>query len=320
MDLYTFLCFLSMSLTYGLISYDSFKEQCFKEYMDSEREKEKEYFTSKAQLMSMILSHQLNDYIPKPATKYSCSPETSERIKEEIHRLNSNPELETILDTLLAYIPVEYLGNLIRNIKTLEISHENYINHSIVFRSLGCYCCDSNIIYLTHKDFDTLSHEFLHASSSFYHDDVSFSGFAIANGYVKYFSGLNEGYTEVLNARLFSPKIRGYNCCYEICLLIELLFDDYHDMEYAYFCNNIDLLIETFLKYGTKEEFTYIVEYLDVFARTVPEKEEKEAVIRLLKDIIGRTNNPNKIMRCDELTKKELKERSFVKRLVRKKD
>ncbi|MCI9110621.1 MAG: hypothetical protein HFH47_02265 [Bacilli bacterium] len=123
-----------------------------------------------------------------------------------------------------------------------------------------------------------------------------------------------------MNVRLFSPKIRGYKSCYKICLLIELLFDDYHDMEHAYFCNNTDLLLETFLKYGTKEEFVYIVECLDVFAKTAPEKQDVNDVINLLKDIISRTNNPDKIMRCEELTKEDLKEKSFVKRLVRKRD
>lgn len=321
MDLYTFLCFLSMSLTCGLISYDSSKERCFKEYMDSEREKEKEYFTSKSKLISMILSYELSDYIPKPTTiRHLCPPEVSKKIKKAICKHNKNPELESLLEILLDYIPVEYLGNLMRNIKTLKISHKDYINRSVVSKSLGSYSRENNTIYLTQKNFDILSHEFLHAASSFDNDDVSFSGFTYENEYVKFFYGLNEGYTEVLNVRLFSSKIRGYNSCYKICLLIELLFDNYHDMEHAYFCNNTDLLIETFLKYGTKEEFVYIVECLDVFAKTAPEKQEVNDVINLLKDIISRTNNPDKIMRCEELTKEDLKEKSFVKKLVRKRD
>ncbi len=322
MDFYSFIYSLPVLLAECLISYEIFKERNVKKYIDYERKKEKEYFTSKAQFMNDLLSYQLKDYIPKPTTIHSCSSSTAEKIKEEIRRLNNNQELESLLDKILDYIPVEYLGNLIRNIKTLEILHEKPINNSIIFRSLGCYYCNKNIIYLPPLGIiNTLSHEFLHAASSFYKDDLSISGFSIGNKYGKYFSGLNEGYTEVLNSRIFGFENNGYTSCYKICLLIELLFDNYHDMEQAYFCNNTDLLIETFLKYGTKDEFVYIIEYLDVFATTIPEVEEMEAVISLLKDIISRTNNPDKIIRCEELTREEPKKDmiSFVKKLVKKK-
>lgn len=320
MDLYTLLCMLPPAIVEFFILNDLIKDMDAHRYAEIEEAKRKSALISKAKFNNFMLSQQMKDYTPSHIIVPPLSQDSSEVFKHVIFKLNKNEELSPLINKIIAYISSEYLINLMRNIGDLEIVRMKKSDNQISKRLLGSYYTDTNKIHLYDKDIDTLSHEFLHAISSFVKDDFSFSGFCRRSSYGSYFKGLNEGYTEVLNHRIFGAKNISYNENRIICLLIELLFDDYHDMECAYFCNNVDLVIEAFLKYGTKDEFLYIIEQLDIFTILSRDETNDMEVINLLKEIISRTNDYDKIVKCDEMIESESKlaNRSFVKRLVRK--
>ena len=82
-------------------------------------------------------------------------------------------------------------------------------------------------------------------------------------------------------------------------------------MQNAYFCNNVDDLIKTFLKYGSKDEFVKISEYLDAFQICPPIKQEFSELLNLLNEITFRSKDEEKIENARKLNKEH-------KRLVKK--
>ena len=136
------------------------------------------------------------------------------------------------------------------------------------------------------------------------------------NDYFDWFVGLNEGYTEVLCKRIFNKRKTSYPTNYYMCKYIETLFDNPKKMEIAYFLNNIDAVIDKFLEYGTKEEFIEINKVLDYSQKYIFLDDDKlKSTFDLLHDIIKRTNDENKIKKCEMI---DAERNPSVKNLVRK--
>ena len=108
--------------------------------------------------------------------------------------------------------------------------------------------------------------------------------------------GLDEGYTKLLNERIFHSKKLSYTYNIEIIKILELFFDNQKDMKYAYFHGNIFIINHTFLKYGTKEEFFSLLQILDNLIKVTATKAKLN-----LYTILKRSQNKDKILATEQI-------------------
>jgi len=188
------------------------------------------------------------------------------------------------------------------------------------YNPLGEYYSTENKIYIYEKNQYTLSHEFLHAASTTITPNYIYMGFSADNGAENFFSGFNEGYTELLNRRIFGATQISYIINYIICQLLEVMFENPKELEIAYFNNRVDVFIKRFLMYGTKEELIDILRTLDYASRIPYTYKEIEELINLVCEIICRKGEPDKILKCEQIKNniKTQKQDKFIKRLVKK--
>lgn len=242
---------------------------------------------------------------------------------EEILKQTKYPkELTQIVDTFKNYVSEENLKICVKNLQTVKINHitlENDMKHFI--RNLlspkiaaGTYNNYSNTINLFSDKIkqNILSHEFLHMASS---KDEN-CGFHLITRFedAEIGRGLNEGYTELLNKKIWKYKNNIYRQNVKIVRLIETLFDDPKEMENAFFNNDLDKVFLQFLKYGTKEEFFEIMTNLDNLATTnqiIFSNVDNIKTQLKLYEIIKRSNDPKKITNFENI----LDENKFIKKL-----
>ena len=192
---------------------------------------------------------------------------------EEIRAKLEIPEqLQEISNEFFEKVNIEDQLRCINNLKTLKFNHirvrddialhlKNMVSS---LTAAAWYSSGSNKIEdLEHKPSKHfLSHEFLHMASSNLYE----SGFKQIGAYdskdgkkIYVGRGLNEGYTELLNCRLFGYDLK--KCTYMIPVkltrLIETFFDNPGDMEKAYFNNDIAKVYLEFCKYGSNEMDSY---------------------------------------------------------------
>ena len=151
---------------------------------------------------------------------------------------------------------------------------------------------DNSIVYKKNKD---IYHEFIHMSSSSPLRNKRSGFLALDNGI--FTDSLNEGYTEVLSRRIFfdgNYDTHSYKFYVDFMLLFECLYDNYKDMESDYFKANYDNLKKVFLRYGTNEEFYNIINILSKECWLLT-NDDKFEVLELMKDVIYRTKNLDKI-------------------------
>ena len=260
----------------------------------------------------------LNTYIPNSfINNLPLIPETViSKIKKHIISHNKYVELGDIIETFISYVEPINLINLLGNIDSLQITYDKKIDH----KSLGYYSLKTNTIHIFNNKYPTLSHEFLHAASSQIINGIHLCGFSIGNEHGIYFEGLNEGFTELFNHRIFKEKIITYKTNVLICRCLELMFDNPKDIETAYFNNDFDFIYETFLQYGTKEEFAYLCKRLDYFSKIDHYIDEAKVVLDFLYDIISRTKDNQKLEKfkqiTEEITPEPLKQK--IKKIIKK--
>ena len=79
-------------------------------------------------------------------------------------------------------------------------------------------------------------------------------------------------------------------------------------MEYAYFHNNIFIIYQTFLKYGTKEEFFSLLQVLDNLVETDIPIYKKVTAIKTklnLYNILKRSQNKEKILAAEQILERD---------------
>lgn len=236
----------------------------------------------------------------------------TDNIEQILQNLSYPDELKEIIITFKNYIDPINFELCINRLSDLKI---NYINlmHDIkkylqnFYENDGAYIPKENTIDI-YKIFDkqsVLSHEFLHMAST---SQNKTSGFFTILDNILIGNGLDEGYTELLNERIFNAKNLSYTYNIEIIRLLEIFFDNPKDMEYAYFHNNIFIIYKTFLKYGTKEEFLSLLQTLDNLIETdIPIYKKitaTKAKINLY-NIIKRSQDKNKISAAENLLQKD---------------
>ena len=285
MDLLLFIETLPLSIISILLTKDYLQFDKASQYIINEYKRECTNKEAEIKNNSEILKKIMTDYVSMSRPKTDLNID-EKLIVDYIYTNNKYEELVPLIDILIKEIPPKNLYNLFFNIDNLKLEHKNKFQDSVLFDTLGDYMVGTNTITLYSNKKDVLSHEFLHASSSIIKNDIKFCGFNQYNGINAIFDGLNEGYTEILNRRYFaSPKIR-YTGCYKLCQYIEAMFDNKKDMEIAYFRNDICKVIDTFLKYGSKDEFVYINECLDKNMTMPDNKQDFTKNVRILYNMI----------------------------------
>lgn len=245
-------------------------------------------------------------------------------ILDSINKGNYPSELELFAKMLLEAAGPNNLGLCTKNLLTSKIEHIDSKMINTLSILYGCYKIKENkIVYFDDK---TLAHEFLHLASTFYDgNEISYvTGFEYCNQNLLFQEGLNEGYTEMLARKTFYGN--DYTgCAYKlnvyIARLFELLYDYPYDMLSDYLHANYQSPYIQFIKYGTDEDFIKINKYLDFIAATdIIEKEDFE-VLRLLNKAIRKTNDTDKIIKANFITKeyveslpKKEKKLTFFKR------
>lgn len=170
----------------------------------------------------------------------------------------------------------------INGLRTVNIEDSKSLkNKDQIIKESGSHCCRRNkiILYLLNIGLrkglfeenlvGTLNHELLHMASTYKKGIVIFSGFEQNIG--KKFhagSGLNEGYTELLNRRYFSSaKVKGsYPEQQFIALGIEQIIGR-EKMETLYFNADLEGLVEELSKYVSVSDVHKLLRTIDACHR-----------------------------------------------------
>ena len=231
-----------------------------------------------------------------------------DNIDEILEKLSYPSELKEIIITFKNYIDPINFETCINKLNNLKINYFDLIHDIKKYlqnfcENEGIYIPKENTIDI-YKVFDkknVLTHEFLHMAST---GKNQTSGFCTNLDDIWIGNGLDEGYTELLNKKIFKNKKISYIYNVEIVELLELFFDKPKDMEYAYFHNNIFIVYQTFLKYGTKEEFLSLLQILDNLIETNIPIYKKVTVIKTkinLYTILKRSQNKDKILAAEQI-------------------
>ena len=238
---------------------------------------------------------------------------------EEIRAKLEIPEqLQEISNEFFEKVNIEDQLRCINNLKTLKFNHirvrddialhlKNMVSS---LKAAAWYSSGSNKIEdLEHKPSKhVLSHEFLHmASSNLYESGFNQIGAYDSKDGKKIYVGigLNEGYTELLNCRLFGYDLK--KCTYMIPVkltrLIETFFDNPRDMEKAYFNNDIAKVYLEFCKYGSNEEFWNLMNEMDSYAYAPMPFDFINSIGTQMKlyEIIKRSGNAEKIKKFEDI-------------------
>ena len=217
---------------------------------------------------------------------------------EKHHKL-----IKPLLYKLYSYIGSENMLYCVVNIGDLKLVRRklqsNDPKEKMLFRMIdGVYNKLDNSIEYKHKS--DISHELLHLASTkpTKYNTGKKSGFSYVKGKQKHLEGMNEGYTELLNRRIFFNEkynTNSYRKKVYFMRLIELLYDDFKDMENDYFKANYKSFENHLLNYLTLEEFNKLLLTFDKMDFLINEDEVRE-IFKLLKDIVRRTDDNEKIV------------------------
>jgi len=179
-----------------------------------------------------------------------------------------------VFQTILEHENVD-LNIFYNNLKSLKINQSNFIQKILnkINKRSGWYSPDDNEInYVDRLEAkDTIFHELLHAASSIEdkEESISFSGFEQINceRWQKIGRALNEGYTELLNQRYFSPVRDVYTMEVTIAKMIERIVGR-EKMTEMYFQANLKGLINELSKYNENIlEFLGHLDFLSTYMR-----------------------------------------------------
>ena len=247
----------------------------------------------------------------------SLSNDDKNTIKLLLFNNNYNKILKPLVYKLYKYTDIDNLLYCCINLQDVKLNKLKPTSKEpkdrILFRLFdGSYDKLNNIIeYKTKND---ISHELLHLASTkpTKYKTGKKSGFSYVIGTKKYLEGINEGYTELLNRRIFfNEKYNTYSYRKKVYFmrLIELLYNSPKDMEADYFKANSKAFIKQLTNFTTKNEFNELSSTMDKLDFTIKNDELKKTFI-LLQNIISRTNDDKKIILSKKYTNEYYKSKS----------
>ena len=178
-----------------------------------------------------------------------------------------NTDLYLFIDTLLEFINKEDIRVFINRVDDLVI---NYLSLKEIKYQNGGYTAgtyngqENRIKIYFDKNNSVLDHELLHAASS--GDKNARVGFSLVFEKAGMFGeGLNEGYTELLNQRIFNHINSSYPYLTVLAELIENFYENKDDMMKDFFHADLLALISELLKSMSLEEAIDIITSMDLF-------------------------------------------------------
>lgn len=241
-----------------------------------------------------------------------------EEIKEIRAKLEIPEQFQEISDEFFKKVDLENQPRCINNLRSLKFAHiglrDDIILHlkNMVSSSpaAAMYDSDSNKIEDLEKRSSrpVLSHEFLHmASTQAYECGFNQIGAYDSKDGKKIYvgRGLNEGYTELLNCRLFDYDLKKstYRIPVKLTRLIEVFFDNPEEMKKAYFHNDLAKVYLEFCKYGSNEEFWNLMNEMDSYAYAPMPFDFINSIGTQMKlyEIIKRSGNAEKIKKFEDI-------------------
>ena len=198
-------------------------------------------------------------------------------IDKPVYMLLSNEEKKVLLDvtkeletknkkaynfyeTLKENISPENLRNFINNIQIAKIR----IHRRLPFSSpivYGMFDNKKKTVTIKKNKPNVFSHELLHLSSSkLYYSSVGFHFYEKDDFQIG--RGLNEGYTEIQNNRIFYRSF-GYIKLQKLATLIEMFYENKEDMQNQYFNGDINGIYHELSNYMTFEEINNLLIDID---------------------------------------------------------
>ena len=251
-----------------IIAYKNGKK-LFKFYREKHQEKQnlKTKINNQKQMLNKSLK-KLNIIKFQRPIQAQFTEEDLETFNNVIEKMkNGNKDIYIFIQTLLKVMPKENLKNFIEHADDLSIEYHSYRDmpaengHFIS----GTYNGVRNAINIYFdKNKSVLSHELLHAASSDRkYSQVGFSIIFERAGMVG--EGLNEGYTELLNQRLFNHQTNSYLYLTLLAEQLEDFYENKEDMVEDYFKADFGALIGELLKSMSLEEAIDIITDMDLF-------------------------------------------------------
>lgn len=209
--------------------------------------------------------------------------------------------LKVYVERLSKHIPLEDMKLVYKNINSVKVERSL---KPLLYCASGYY--EVVINKISFSSLDAIGHEFLHLASSVYDDriDMDFSGFSQQKRKTSMIgNGINEGYTQLLNERIYgiTPKNEAYYNEYKMAKMLELFFDTKEDMQHLYFNCDLPGLVEQLEKYASYKEVVKLITDIDDYSTY----DEKTILLAKLKKIsiykriynwfISKSNNPKKI-------------------------
>ena len=199
-------------------------------------------------------------------------PNISNNIELDITNIQNQDYYKYIyffIQTLQNKLSPKELTLLYNNLKTLQIiPFEEYAKkHKIDYTIVASYIIDNNTIVLNNNFTQTIFHELLHCSSSYYDkiNNIRYSGFMQSINNKVAGKGLTEGYTQKLTEDFFKKEgylINSYNYEKNAAKNTEKIIGK-DKMQEFYFTANLEGLIKELSTYTTEEEIYKFINDLD---------------------------------------------------------
>ncbi len=242
-----------------------------------------------------------------------CEKKDKEEFIDKVILSGNYPKvLNDFVRTLYKKVEKDNLYNLATNLRTVKLERINPFVWLVADYSYGTYDSLKNVITYFNKN--SIPHELLHLSST---ANNSYSGFNVIKGGINFANGFNEGYTEMLAQKIFFNSVftnSAYKTNVYLLRLFELLYDDPKELETAYFNADFENPIKKFLKYGSIEEFKFLIKHLDYFAKTSIWNDEENIIFELLIDKIEKTKEKQRVKKANDIYNEYIvAERGMVK-------
>lgn len=204
--------------------------------------------------------------------------EEKEKISEIEHQLKQNNKIiYDFYQTLIKKTDKKNLRHFFNNVQSLKIYKKTKKPILMLItgnNTLGKYISPNNEIEIYLNKNKVLTHELLHMASA----SLTYSVIGFHRIFPKYLLnkyknldeknneigiGINEGYTEILNNRLFKNRSVNYILLQKIAILIEQFYENKENMKADYFNGNINGIIYELSKYIKLNEIIDLIIDID---------------------------------------------------------